>query len=493
MRSVAAAAVAIAAVFGVPGGTAPAREAPRSFASYDEMRTEVVRLSDEKKYAEAASILEKAVDAYPARLRANTYNLALMRVRLGEPEKAAGALELGLARGAWYGKFDFFAELWAPLKALPRFAEIEKRCEARRAEAEKLVKPRLDVVVPPGAVAGTKLPLFIALHGGGENVDAFRPHWTSPLLEQGFVVAYPQSTQLVAPDGYDWMQDVPRTLRELEDVHAKLVAGYPVDPGRVVVGGFSSGGAAALEVVAAGTFPVSGFVSLCPPRPPGLNAEKARAAAARGVKGTLLTTERDGRLADQKEMAEVMRGAGLLVDFAITPDIGHWYPPDLAARIDTALRAVVPLEPSGAAGERAVVEAAIRDSIGWALGKDRARLESILTHDEDLFIFHPDSKSTVRGWAAFAKMLDGFMDPRFVATRFDVKDLAVTFSRGGDVAWFSALLEDCGTWEGKESCWKDTRWTGVLEKRAGSWKIVQMHFSFAKDKVLEGCPRPATR
>ena len=496
MRSVARTAVALAAVFAVLGGTALALEKPRSFASYDEMRAEVVRLSNEKMYAEAAAILEKAVDAYPERLRANTYNLALMRVRLGEPENAAGALELGLSRGAWYGKFDFFAELWAPLKALPRFDRIEKRCEARRAEAEKLVKPRLDVVVPPGASPGKKLPLFIALHGGGENVEAFRPHWTSPLLEQGFVVAYPQSTQLVAPDGYDWMQDVPRTLRELKDVHAKLVAGYPVDPARVVIGGFSSGGAAALEVIAAGTFPVVGFVSLCPPRPPGLTAEKARAAAARGVRGTLLTTERDGRLADQKEMAEVMRSAGLLVDFVVTPDIGHWYPADLAARIDATLRVVVPLERSGESAEteeRTVVEAAIRDSIGWALRKDRARLESVLTHDDDLFIFHPDSKSTVRGWAAFSRLLDGFMDPRFVATRFEVKDLAITFSRAGDVAWFSTILEDCGSWEGKESCWKDTRWTGVLEKRAGSWRIVQMHFSFARDKVLSECPPPAAK
>lgn len=310
-----------------------------------------------------------------------------MRERAGEPENAAGALERGLSRGIWYGKFDFLDELWAPLRALPRFAQIEKRREARRAEAEKLVKQRLDVVVPPGA---------------------------SP-----------------------------------------------------------------------------GFGSLCPPRPPGFTAESARAAAARGVKGTLLTTERDGRLADQREMAEVMRGAGLLFDFVVTPDIGHWYPADLAARIDATLRAVVPLEPSGEAGERTVVEAAIRDSIGWALRKDRARLESVLTHDDDLFIFHPGSKSTVRGWAAFSKLLDGFMDPRFVATRFEVKDLAITFSPGADVAWFSALLEDCGTWEGKESCWKDTRWTGVLEKRAGSWKIVQMHFSFAKDKVLAQCPVPA--
>jgi pimeloyl-ACP methyl ester carboxylesterase len=148
---------------------------------------------------------------------------------------------------------------------------------------------------------------------------------------------------------------------------------------------------------------------------------------------------------------------------------------------------------ASAQGERTVVEKTIRDAIGWALTKDQARLESILAHDDNFFIFHPDSKSTVHGWESFTKLIADFMDPRFKATRFDVRDLSVTFSRSGDVAWFSALLEDCGEWNGKPSCWKDTRWTGALEKRGEGWVIVQMHFSFAKDKVLEECPKTASK
>ena len=60
-----------------------------------------------------------------------------------------------------------------------------------------------------------------------------------------------------------------------------------------------------------------------------------------------------------------------------------------------------------------------------------------------------------------------------------MRDFRCDFSRGGDVAWFSAILDDCYEWDGRPGCWKDTRWTGVLEKRAGQWLIVQMHFSFA--------------
>lgn len=135
------------------------------------------------------------------------------------------------------------------------------------------------------------------------------------------------------------------------------------------------------------------------------------------------------------------------------------------------------------AKERAVVEQTIRDSIGWALTKDRPRLERIIAHDPDLFMFNPDSQSTTVGWDAFAKNFDFWMDPRFQATSFDVRDLRVIFAAAGNVAWWSAILDDLALWDGKPTGWRDTRWTGVLEKRGGNWVIVQMHFSFASDTV----------
>ena len=156
-------------------------------------------------------------------------------------------------------------------------------------------------------------------------------------------------------------------------------------------------------------------------------------------------------------------------------------------RVGLAILLVATLSPAhaqpGRMSERAVVEQTVRDSIGWALTKDRALLERIIAHDADLFIFHPDSKSTVVGWDAFAKNFAFWLDPRFKATSFDVRDLRVTFARSGEVCWFSAMLDDLAEWDGKPAGWKDTRWTGVLEKRDGKWVIVQMHFSFASDRA----------
>jgi len=133
--------------------------------------------------------------------------------------------------------------------------------------------------------------------------------------------------------------------------------------------------------------------------------------------------------------------------------------------------------------EKAVIAKVIHDNIGWALTKDRPMAERTTAHDERLFIFNPNSEATV-GWSQLEKNFKRWMDPRFKATSLDIRDMRIDLSRSGEVAWWSCILDDLGEWDGRPIGWKDTRWTGVLEKRASKWVIVQMHFSFASDKVM---------
>jgi len=133
---------------------------------------------------------------------------------------------------------------------------------------------------------------------------------------------------------------------------------------------------------------------------------------------------------------------------------------------------------------KADIEKIVRDSICWALTKDRALQESTMAHDDDLFIVWTNSKSMVSGWKDYVKLFDTWMDPRFKATVTEVRDLRVHISRSGDVAWYSATLDDLGEWDGKPTGARDIRWTGVLERRNGKWVIVQMHGSVATDKVV---------
>jgi ketosteroid isomerase-like protein len=135
--------------------------------------------------------------------------------------------------------------------------------------------------------------------------------------------------------------------------------------------------------------------------------------------------------------------------------------------------------------EKAAVAKVIHDSVCWALTKDRALQESTMAHDEDLFIFWTTSKMAIAGWNQYVKLFDTWMDPRFKATLTEIRDLRINLSRSGDVAWYSATLDDLGEWDGKPTGARDIRWTGVLEKRHGKWVVVQMHGSVATDKVIE--------
>jgi hypothetical protein len=134
--------------------------------------------------------------------------------------------------------------------------------------------------------------------------------------------------------------------------------------------------------------------------------------------------------------------------------------------------------------ERAAIERTVRASVEWALTRDTLALYSALAQDSTLFIFHPDSRSTVEGFAAFRTMCrEHFLDPRFRAIDSRIRDLRIQVSPLGDAAWFSCRLDDHAEWNGRATGWDDARWTGALTKRGGRWAIAQMHFSLASDAV----------
>lgn len=136
---------------------------------------------------------------------------------------------------------------------------------------------------------------------------------------------------------------------------------------------------------------------------------------------------------------------------------------------------------------KAEITKVIHAHIEWPFPeKDTARLFSTLAQDSSFFIFHPDSKSTIVGFESFRELTESFfMQPEMKPLGTEIKDLRVNVSASGDCAWWSCLLDDWGEYRGKAYAWEDARWTGVLEKREGAWKIVQMHFSFASDAKSE--------
>ncbi|MFC2158199.1 hypothetical protein ACFLT9_10215, partial [Acidobacteriota bacterium] len=183
-------------------------EEKTEFSTYAEMRKKVVALYQQEQFEKAALILKAALVQFPDHLKANVFNLALMYTHLQEPGMALKALNYAQDRGLWFGKYTFFNPLWKPLKEHPDFESFNSKNEAIRFELQKTIKPKLEVFVPEGFTPEKKYPLYIALHGGGENIEVFKPRWTSSLMKKEFIVAYPQSSQLVDENGFNWTEDM---------------------------------------------------------------------------------------------------------------------------------------------------------------------------------------------------------------------------------------------------------------------------------------------
>jgi len=129
--------------------------------------------------------------------------------------------------------------------------------------------------------------------------------------------------------------------------------------------------------------------------------------------------------------------------------------------------------------EKSRIEEVVKASIGWAQTKDTELLFSCFAEDENLFWFTPETNGTTRGFESFKQTVENvFLNDAFKAIRFEVREMKINLSRSGDVAWYSCLLDDENEWNGQPASWINVRWTGVLEKLEGDWKIVQMHFSY---------------
>ncbi len=126
------------------------------------------------------------------------------------------------------------------------------------------------------------------------------------------------------------------------------------------------------------------------------------------------------------------------------------------------------------------VEKSINDIFGWAVNKDFALFFNTISDDTNFISVTPYARVKF-GIDAVKKDSSFWGSPDFKAIRHEIRDLRINFSKEGSVVWFYCELDDINTWKGEPANWENVRWTGVLEKRNGKWRVVQQHFSWAKE------------
>lgn len=123
---------------------------------------------------------------------------------------------------------------------------------------------------------------------------------------------------------------------------------------------------------------------------------------------------------------------------------------------------------------------ALNNVFSWAVEKDFKLFFNTISDDSN-FISVTPYKRVKFGIEDVKKDTSFWASPHFKAIRHELRDLKIRISNSGEVAWFFCYLDDINEWKGLPANWENVRWTGVLEKHNGKWRIVQQHFSFPKD------------
>jgi predicted esterase len=299
-------------------------------------------------HAGALAAARAGAARFPERDATTTYWIACLEAQSGQHDRAVRTLREALARGLWWsaawlqGERDF-----APLRERADFQETVAEHDRRREAAEAGAGPEVMVIPPVDRIwttsPDTPPPLVLALHMRNGSARDSAPYW-SPATAFGALVALAQSSQRVSAVGHCWddearaRDDVAWALSEARRQHA-------VDSERLVLAGASQGGKLAVELALRGEpVLVRGFIAVVPSiTKPAPLFPLVAAAAARGLRGWILTGEHDGCRPGVEALHGGMTAAGLPCVLEVVQGLGHDFPTDFGERLPAALEHVLGL------------------------------------------------------------------------------------------------------------------------------------------------------
>ena len=313
--------------------------------SFEELQTQMFDLFYARDLAGAFAVAESASRLYPDRLPKTAYWKACILSLMGRAEEAVSALAQGLAEGAW----------WSPImlnrdpdleaaRTLPQMAEVLAETDRRWQAAQVRSKPQTFILDPrdrtaaPAGHDGALPPLMLALHWytgtGPEFIERFR----SAADDLGFLLASAQSSQMCAKDQYCW-DDRAEGEAEVSGVLASLRGSHRFDADRVILAGASQGGRLAIAMSLA--LPLCGFIAVVPAvRGVEEFAAHVESAAERGVKGYIITGEKDYFLAGTEKLQRFLDSNGVSCRIEVVEGMAHTFPKDFSERLARAARFV---------------------------------------------------------------------------------------------------------------------------------------------------------
>ena len=303
------------------------------------LNDDVFALYGEGRLAEALETVEASEPLLPRWRSRTLYWRACLLAQLGRPEEALATLKDGLADGLWW-RPDWLTtdhdleRLWD----LPGFDEVVMESEHRqvKANAAQPDRPHMLVLPPTGQPRGA----LVALHMYGATPEESAPWWRAA-TELGLVVCLPRSTRVQA-EGHPCWDDDMAAARDVAVAVETAMSAHPVPGGSLILAGASQGGVRAIEMALLGEPPAGAFIGIVAGvADPDLLEGHVDEAVARGLRGWLLTGERDAARQAVELLHHQLTEAGMECRLDVVPGLGHAFPEDFPQRLRAALRSLL--------------------------------------------------------------------------------------------------------------------------------------------------------
>jgi predicted esterase len=307
--------------------------------AFHEIATDIFALHEAGRFRDALDRVEAAAPSFPDRAEAIVYWRACLHTLLGESGTAIEAFRSGIEAGLWWDPSMLPRDPdLAALRDSPELTAIVQTCEARLVDARATASPGLEVA--RATSRETPRTLLIALHWRGRDPAEHNAHWRSAAGSSA-TLAFPRSSQQTGMASFGW-DDRDLAQRELADVYRRLERTEPFDPACVVAGGVSQGAALAIQLTLAGdVVPARGFIAVVPAIRTAAFDNLLPDAAARGVRGWIISGERDYGRADAESLHARLNAAGIACGLEVVPGLGHDIPDDFATRLSVAMSFVL--------------------------------------------------------------------------------------------------------------------------------------------------------
>jgi hypothetical protein len=247
------------------------------------------------------------------------------------------SLKKGYSLPLHWSSFNFLLEH-------PEYEDLSNLNVKHLQQAKENSKFKYEVHLPKSYDPAKKHPLFFCLHGDGFSCNIKNTSWywkADALLEKGYIVVYPQSSQIYFHNSFGWLCDPTLSRKELKDCFEQLLLDYSIDETCVLIGGFSGGATTSIDIALHNTIPIKGVIALCPGDYLGtLKLNDATKLAERKAKIVILEGDQNTDPVVQ-HLLKIFKESGLSHEYYINKGIGHEYPKDLAEKTLKAVEFIV--------------------------------------------------------------------------------------------------------------------------------------------------------